>query len=83
MKKAEKRHKQKLKEYKEQKIEFGTKEEEELIRLFYTQQELEDIFACYDLDVKRLHLQNLYIERMSQLLDLYNMKGYNKHFGVS
>ncbi|WP_224773395.1 hypothetical protein [Metabacillus idriensis] len=83
MKKAEKRHKQKLKEYKEQKIEFGTKEEEELIRLFYTQQELEDIFAYYDLDVKRLHLQNLYIERMSQLLDLYNMKGYNKHFGVS
>ncbi|MCQ6276301.1 hypothetical protein JMM81_15360 [Bacillus sp. V3B] len=59
MKKAEKRHKQKLKEYK-QKIEFATAEDEEIIRHFYTQQELEDIIAGYDLGVKRLHLQKLY-----------------------
>ena len=77
MKKAEKRHKQKLKEYREQKIEFATEEEEELIRLFYTQQELEDIIAGYDLGVKRLHLQNLYMERMGQLFDLYSLKVYS------
>ncbi|MCA1200855.1 hypothetical protein [Priestia flexa] len=77
MKKAEKHHKQRLQEYKEQKIEFATEEEEEFIRLFYTQQEIEDIFAGYDLGVKRLHLQNLYMERMGQLFDLYNLKVYN------
>lgn len=77
MKKVEKRHKQKLKEYKEQKIEFTTEEEEEFIRIFYTQQEIEDIFAGYDLGVKRLHLKNLYVERMNQLFDLYNLKVYN------
>ncbi|MCT1904334.1 hypothetical protein [Oceanobacillus sojae] len=72
MKKAEKRHKQKLKEYKEQKFTFSNKEENEIVRYFYTQQEIEDILAGYDLGVKKLHLQNLYIERMSQLFDLYN-----------
>ncbi|MGE0912073.1 hypothetical protein ACQGRJ_19215 [Bacillus atrophaeus] len=82
MKKAEKRHKQSLQEYKEQKIGFATEEEEVFIRLFYTQQELEDIFAGYDLGVKRLHLQNLYMERMLQLFDLYNLKGTN-FVGVS
>ncbi|MBZ5753036.1 hypothetical protein [Metabacillus rhizolycopersici] len=76
MKKVEKRHKQKLKEYKEQKITFATTEEEKWIRFFYTQQELEDIIAGYDLGVKRLHLQNLYMERMGQLFELYNIKGY-------
>lgn len=69
MKKAEKRHKQRLQEYKEKKIGFATEEEEIFIRLFYTQQELEDIFAGYDLGVKRLHLQNLYMERMRQLFN--------------
>jgi hypothetical protein len=84
MKKAEKQHKQKLKEYKEQKIKFATGEEEELIRLFYTQQELEDIIAGYDLGVKKLHLQNLYMERMEQLFDLYNLKvNSNKKFEES
>lgn len=86
MKKAEKRHKQKLQEYKEQKISFATAEDEKWIRFFYTQQELEDIVAGYDLGVKRLHLQNLYMERMGQLFELYNIKCYNnkKHFeGVS
>lgn len=82
MKKAEKRHKQRLQEYKEKKIGFATEEEEIFIRLFYTQQELEDIFAGYDLGVKRLHLQNLYMERMRQLFDLYNLKGTN-FVGVS
>jgi hypothetical protein len=77
MKKAEKRHKKKLKEYKEQKIEFATEEEEELVRYFYTQQELEDIFAGYDIGVKRLHLQNLYMERVGQLFELYNLKIYS------
>ncbi len=66
MKKAEKRHKQRLQEYKEKKIGFATEEEEIFIRLFYTQQELEDIFAGYSLGVKRLHLQNLYMERKRQ-----------------
>ncbi|WP_257129251.1 hypothetical protein [Bacillus cereus] len=74
MKKAEKRHKQKLKEYKEMKVGFATAEDEELIRYFYTQQELEDIIAGYDLGAKRLHLKNLYIERMEQLFDLYKLK---------
>ncbi|MGT8956985.1 hypothetical protein [Bacillus cereus] len=74
MKKAEKRHKQKLKQYKEMKVGFATAEDEELIRYFYTQQELEDIIAGYDLGVKRLHLKNLYIERMEQLFDLYKLK---------
>jgi hypothetical protein len=74
MKKAERRHKQKLKEYKEMRVGFATAEDEELIRHFYTQQELEDIIAGYDLGVKRLHLQNLYMERMGQLFDLYNLK---------
>ncbi|MEH7082780.1 hypothetical protein V7139_08600 [Neobacillus drentensis] len=74
MKKAEKRHKQKLKEYKEMKVGFTIAEEEELIRYFYTQQELEDIIVGYDLGVKRLHLKNLYIERMGQLFDLYKLK---------
>lgn len=55
MKKAEKHYKQKLKEYKEMKVGFVTAEDEELIRYFYTQQELEDIIAGYDLGVKRLH----------------------------
>jgi hypothetical protein len=83
MRKAEKRHKQKLKEYREQKIKFATAEEE-LIRLFYTQQELEDIIAGYDLGVKRLHLQKLYMERMEQLFDLYNLKvNSNKKFEES
>ncbi|MEK4404014.1 hypothetical protein MKZ26_06140 [Sporosarcina sp. FSL K6-6792] len=77
MKKAERRHKQKLKEYKEQKIEFATPENEEVIRHFYTQRELEDIFAGYDLGVKKLHLQNLYMERMGQLFDLYSLKVYS------
>ncbi len=77
MKKAEKRHKQKLKEYSERKIEFATEEEEEFIRLFYTQQELEDIIAGYDLGVKRLHLQKLYMVRMGQLFDLYKLKVYS------
>jgi hypothetical protein len=76
MKKAEKRHKQKLKEYK-QKIEFATAEDEEMIRYFYTQKELEDIIAGYDLGIKRLHLQKLYMERMGQLLELYNLKVYS------
>ncbi|MBT2715418.1 hypothetical protein [Bacillus sp. ISL-57] len=74
MKKVEKRHKQKLKEYKEMKVGFSTAEDEELIRYFYTQQELEDIIAGYDLGVKRLHLKNLYMERMGQLFDLYKLK---------
>ncbi|MDQ0202175.1 hypothetical protein [Neobacillus ginsengisoli] len=74
MKKAEKRHKQKLKEYKEMKVGFATAEDEELIRYFYTQKELEDIITGYDLGVKRLHLQNLYMERMGQLFDLYKLK---------
>ncbi|MFP6324928.1 MULTISPECIES: hypothetical protein [Bacillus amyloliquefaciens group] len=82
MKKAEKHHEQRLQEYKEQNIRFATEEEEVFIRLFYTQQELEDIFAGYDLGVKRLHLQNLYMERMRQLFDLYNLKGTN-FVGVS
>lgn len=51
MKKAEKHHEQRLLEYKEQNIRFATEEEEVFIRLFYTQQELEDIFAGYDLGV--------------------------------
>ncbi|WP_226639866.1 hypothetical protein [Priestia flexa] len=82
MKKIEKRHRQKLQEYKQQKINFSTEEEEKLIRLFYTQQELEDILTVYDLGIKRLHLQNLYVERMTKLFDLYNIKDYkNKnHF---
>ncbi|MFN7251810.1 MAG: hypothetical protein ACK4M9_13565 [Anaerobacillus sp.] len=71
MKKAEKRHKQKLKDY-EQKIEFCNKEDEEMIKYFYTQKELEDIIAGYDLGVKRLHIQYLYLERMGQLFDMYN-----------
>jgi hypothetical protein len=73
MKKAEKRHKQKLEEYKGQKIEFATAEDEKLIRLFYTQQELEDIIAGYDIGLKRLHLQKLYMERMRQLFELYSL----------
>ncbi|MBT2729216.1 hypothetical protein J7E63_20175 [Bacillus sp. ISL-75] len=76
IKKAEKHHKQKLKEYKEMKVEFAAAEDEELIRYFYTQQELEDIIAGYDLGVKRLHLQKLYMERMGQLFDLYKLKVY-------
>ncbi|MGG0577512.1 hypothetical protein ABE036_26660 [Priestia aryabhattai] len=76
MKKIEKRHRQKLQEYKQQKINFSTEEEEKLIRLFYTQQELEDILTVYDLGIKRLHFQNLYVERMTQLFDLYNIKEY-------
>ena len=79
MKKAEKRHKQKLKEYKEQKIEFATEEEEDFIRFFYTQKELEDIYAGYDIGVQRLHLQNLYMERMGQLFELYNLKVYSSN----
>lgn len=83
MKKAEKRHMQKLEEYKQQKIKFDSPDEEEMIRIFYTQQELEDIIAGYDLGVKRLHLQKLYMERMGQLFDLYSL-GYNNPFeGVS
>ena len=78
MKKAEKRHKKKLEEYK-QKIGFATSEDEEIIRHFYTQQELEDIIAGYDLGVKRLHLQKLYMERMGQLFDLYNLKVYSNN----
>ncbi|MBT2673495.1 hypothetical protein J7E95_22170 [Streptomyces sp. ISL-14] len=74
MKKAEKRHKQKLKEYKEMKVGFATAEDEEIIRYFYTQQELEDILTGYDLGVKRLHLKNLYVEWMEQLFDLYKLK---------
>lgn len=77
MKKVEKHHKKKLKEYKQQKIGFATAEDEEMIRHFYTQQELEGIIAGYDLGVKRLHLQKLYMERMGQLFDLYNIKVYN------
>lgn len=73
MKKVEKRHKQKLKEYKQIRGRVTVAEYEELIRHFYTQQELEDIIAGYDLGVKRLHLQNLYMERMEQLFNLYNL----------
>lgn len=76
MKKAEKRHKQRVQQYMQQKIEFATAEDEEMIRHFYTQQELEDIIAGYDLGIKRLHLQKLYVERMGQLFDLYNLKIY-------
>lgn len=77
MKKAEKRHKQKLEEYKQQKFQFASLEEEEFIRFFYTQQELDDIFAGYDLGVKRLHLEKLYMERIGQLFELYNIQDYN------
>lgn len=77
MKKVEKHHKKKLNEYKKQKIGFATAEEEELIRYFYTEQELEDIIAGYDLGVKKLHVQNVYIERMEQLFDLYKLKVYS------
>lgn len=77
MKKVEKHHKKKLNEYKKQKIGFATAEEEELIRYFYTEQELEDIIAGYDLGVKKLHMQNVYIERMEQLFDLYKLKVYS------
>ncbi|WP_352523312.1 hypothetical protein [Heyndrickxia oleronia] len=77
MKKAEKYHKKKLKEYKELKVKFATAEDEEIIRCFYTQQELEDIIAGYELGVKNLHLQKLYVERMGQLFDLYKLKVYN------
>jgi hypothetical protein len=45
LKKVEKDHKKKLKEYKQQKIGFATAEAEEMIRHFYTQQELEGIIA--------------------------------------
>ncbi|PGT15170.1 hypothetical protein [Bacillus cereus] len=77
MKKVEKHHKKKLNEYKKQKIGFATAEEEELIRYFYTEQELEDIIAGYDLGVKKLHMQNVYMERMEQLFDLYKLKVYS------
>lgn len=73
MKKVEKRHKQQLEEY-TQKNEFDTVEKEELIRFLYRQQELEDISAGYDLGIKRLHIQNLYIERMEQLFEMYSIK---------
>ncbi|PEV50744.1 hypothetical protein COK37_21055 [Bacillus thuringiensis] len=76
MKKVEKRHKKKINEYKKQKIGFATAEEEESIRYFYTEQELEDIITGYDLGVKKLHLQDVYIERMEQLFDLYKLKVY-------
>jgi hypothetical protein len=78
LKKAEKRHKQKLKEYREQKIGFSTPDDEEMIRHFYTLHELEDIIAGYDIGVKRLHLKKLYMERMEQLFDLYNLKVNSK-----
>ncbi|WP_062231484.1 hypothetical protein [Fictibacillus sp. FJAT-27399] len=81
VKKIEKRHKQKLKEYKELKVGFSTAEDEELISYFYTQQELEDIIAGYDLGVKRLHLKNLYMERMEQLFDLYKLN-VNSNFNT-
>lgn len=76
MKKAEKRHQQRLKEYNE-KIGFVNAEDEELIRYFFTQQELEDIIAGYDLGIKRLHLQKLYTKRMGQLFELYSLKVYS------
>lgn len=72
MKKAEKCHLQMLKKY-SKKIEF-VDAEEEIIRHFYTQQELEGILAGYDLEYKQLHLKKLYMERMGQLFDLYNLK---------
>lgn len=72
MKRAERRHLQMLKEY-SKKIEFVDAAEEEIIRHFYTQQELEDILAGYDLEYKQLHLNKLYMERMGQLFDLYNL----------
>ncbi|PDY83595.1 hypothetical protein [Bacillus cereus] len=72
MKRAEKRHLQMLKEY-SKKIGFVDAAEEEIIRHFYTQQELEDILAGYDLEYKQLHLKKLYMERMGQLFDLYNL----------
>lgn len=52
---------------------FADAAEEEIIRHFYTQQELEDILAGYDLEYKQLHLKNLYMKRMGQLFDLYNL----------
>ncbi|QFK71672.1 hypothetical protein F7984_10745 [Pradoshia sp. D12] len=38
-----------------------------------------DIIAGYDVGVKRLHLQNLYMERMGQLFDLYKLKIYSNY----